>query len=218
MKPALRGLYAVTPDGTDADKLLRLVGKALAGGATLFQFRSKSDDIDAKRKAARLLTVACRYRGAALIVNDDVELAYAVGASGVHLGRDDGDIFHARRRLGRDAIVGASCYADLDRARRMLRDGADYVAFGAVYPSRTKPDATQAPLALIERAHRELPGPICAIGGITLARAPLVMAAGADMLAVASDLFDAPDVERRTRDYLSLLNAPAQGGAPSPVV
>ena len=131
------------------------------------------------------------------IVNDDVELALAVRADGVHLGREDGDLAAARARLpGR--LLGASCYDRPELARRAVAAGADYVAFGSVFPSPTKPAADRAPLALFAL---ELGVPKVAIGGITLENAPQVLAAGADCVAVITDLFDAPDVAARARAY-----------------
>ena len=136
-----------------------------------------------------------------------MELALASGADGVHLGRDDGALGAARRRLG-DRLLGASCYDRLDVARTALAAGADYVAFGSVYPSTTKPGAVRAPLGLFTAA-RALGAPIVAIGGITLERAGEVLRAGADCLAVISDLFDAPDIAARARAYANLFAAQA---------
>jgi thiamine-phosphate pyrophosphorylase len=132
-----------------------------------------------------------------LIVNDDVALALAVDAAGVHLGRDDGELAAARARLhGR--LLGASGYDQPALARRAVAAGADDGAGGAVFDSPTKPAAVRAPLALFAL---DLGVPKVAIGGITLDNAPRVLAAGADALAVISDLFDAPDVAARASQY-----------------
>lgn len=187
----LRGLYAITPeDGSRA-------GLAIASGALCaLQFRDKSAGA-ARLARARRLAQACRAQGVAFIVNDDIELALAVDADGVHLGRDDGDLAAARARLpGR--ILGASCYERPELAERAVAQGADYVAFGSVFASPTKPQAVRAPLALFARDYGVAK---VAIGGITLENAPQVLAAGADVLAVISDLFDAPDVAERARAY-----------------
>lgn len=189
----LHGLYAITPE---APEIVERVQRALEGGIALLQYRRKRRDIDEARQVAAL---ARRYR-VPLIVNDDVELALELDADGAHLGRDDGDLHAARRRLGRK-LLGASCYNDAELARRAIAAGADYVAFGAVFPSRTKPGAMHAPLALFATA---LEVPLCAIGGITLENAPRVIAAGADLVAVVSDLFDAPDVAARAAQYRRL--------------
>jgi thiamine-phosphate pyrophosphorylase len=132
-----------------------------------------------------------------LIINDDVELALAVDADGAHLGRDDGDFSTARKKL-KGKILGASCYDRLDLAQAAVAAGADYVAFGSVFASPTKPQAVRAPLSLFKN---DLGVPKCAIGGITLANAPRAIAAGADLLAVISDVFDAPDIAERCRAY-----------------
>ena len=189
----LRGLYAITPEEAG---MLDKVRQALDGGIALLQYRRKRRDLQEARAIAAL---AHRY-GVPLIVNDDVELALELGAQGVHLGRDDGDLGVARRRLpGR--ILGASCYNDAELARRAIGAGADYVAFGSVFASPTKPAALRAPLALFATA---LEVPLCAIGGITVHNAPQVLEAGADLLAVVSDLFDAPDIAARAAQYRRL--------------
>jgi len=188
----LRGLYAVTPQGMDVERKVRL---ALEGGIALLQYRSKERN---RAQAAAIARLAKDF-GVPLIINDDVELALELGAHGAHLGRDDGDLATARERLhGR--ILGASCYNELAHARTAVAAGADYVAFGSVFTSPTKPDAVRAPLALFRDA-KPLGVPLAAIGGITLENAPQLIAAGADLLAVISDLFEAPDIRQRARAY-----------------
>lgn len=201
MTATLEGLYAVTPDRADSAALLSEVERALAGGVRLLQYRNKSADAALRAEQARSLLDACRRHGARLIVNDDWQLAAAIGAHGAHLGRDDGDVAAARAALGPRAILGVSCYGDLARARKAQGRGADYVAFGSVFASATKPAAPRAPLDLLARGRRELAVPIAAIGGITLDNAPLVLAAGADLLAVITDLFGAADIASRARAY-----------------
>ena len=191
-RPALRGLYAITPDGLPEATLLAKAEAVLAGGAAVLQLRDKSDDAARRLRLAQALAALCRRFGARFIVNDDLALALAAGADGLHLGVDDGDLLAARRALPPGAILGASCYADIELARRAVAAGADYVAFGAVHPSSTKPLAVRAPLSLLGRARAELGVPVCAIGGITLANAAEIVAAGADLIAVVSDLFDPP--------------------------
>jgi len=188
----LRGLYAITPPDLSA------VEAALASGALCaLQYRAKESDARARRRDAEALLARCRAYGVPLIVNDDLELALAIGAEGVHLGRDDGDLAAARARLpGR--LLGASCYDRAELAERAVAAGADYVAFGSMFPSPTKPGAVRAPLALFGRP---LGVPKVAIGGITLENAPQVIAAGADCVAVITDLFGAPDVGARARQY-----------------
>jgi thiamine-phosphate pyrophosphorylase len=134
-----------------------------------------------------------------IIVNDDIELALEVSADGAHLGREDGDLRAARARLA-GRILGASCYDRLELAQAAVATGADYVAFGSVFASPTKPGAARAPHSLFTKA-RDLGVPLAAIGGITLENAPQLISAGADLLAVISDLFEAPDISLRARQY-----------------
>jgi thiamine-phosphate pyrophosphorylase len=193
MRMPERGLYALTPDGDDASALLDAVEAAITGGAVMVQFRQKGlAPAIARSRAERLLAV-CRGRGVPLVVNDDLELAAAIGADGVHLGREDPAVAEARRRLGPDAIVGASCYDSLALARAAAAAGASYLAFGSVFASSTKPQATRVSLDTIRAAAREFALPICAIGGITAGNAAPVIAAGAGLLAVISAVFAEPD-------------------------
>jgi len=188
----LRGLYAITPEGPG---LIEKVRAALEGGVSLLQYRNKA----ARLSEAQALAALARRYHVPLIVNDDVDLALEIGAQGVHLGRDDGDLAIARRKM-KGKILGASCYDDLEAARAAVQAGADYVAFGSVFASPTKPGAVRAPLGLFEEA-KSLKVPLAAIGGITLENAPAVIAAGAGLLAVVSDLFDATDIRRRALQY-----------------
>ena len=203
----LRGLYALTPETPDAADCLARVEAALRGGVRIVQYRDKSADAARQRATAQALRALTRDAGALLIVNDSLPLALAVDADGVHLGGDDGDLAAARRALGPGKILGASCYADFERARAAARAGADYVAFGTVFASPTKPHAVRADLALFGRCRDELGVPSCAIGGITRDNAAAVVAAGADLLAVISDIFqtdDAAAIAARVRAYQPL--------------
>ena len=196
----LHGLYAITP-ALSGSALLEKVAQALAGGIAMLQYRGK----DAQALAeARALAALCRARGVPFIVNDDLELALAADADGVHLGRDDGDLAAARTRLG-GKWLGASCYDSLDAARAAVAAGADYVAFGSVFPSPSKPAAVRAPHALFAQA-KPLGVPLVAIGGITLENTSQLLQAGADCVAVLSDLFDAPDIAARARAYGKLFD------------
>jgi thiamine-phosphate pyrophosphorylase len=202
----LRGLYAITSEalGRDPDRLAAGVRAALAGGARLIQYRDKRRDAPARRQAAEALLALCRERGAALIVNDDVELARAVGADGVHLGAADVPVREARRRLGDGALIGVSCSNRLERAVAAAEDGASYVAFGRFFASRTKPDAPPAELGVLRAARARLRLPICAIGGITPANGAKLIEAGADLIAAVDGVFGAPDIEAAARAYARL--------------
>lgn len=192
-----RGLYAITPEGLEGATLLDAASCALAGGAVALQYRAKAR---ADREFARALVALCRSHEAMLIVNDDAALAADVDADGVHLGRADRSIEQARKILGADRVIGVSCYADLGRARDLAARGADYLAFGSMYASPTKPEAVHCPPQVLTAARR-LDKPVVAIGGITLERAPELVRAGADLLAVISDLFGASDIEARAAAY-----------------
>jgi thiamine-phosphate pyrophosphorylase len=189
----LRGLYAITPESPD---LIDKVRRALDGGIALLQYRRKRHDVG---EARQIIALARRYK-VPVIVNDSIDLALELDADGAHLGRDDGELGAARRRLA-GRILGASCYSDADLAQRAVRAGADYIAFGSVFASPTKPAAVRAPLSLFQQ---DLAVPLCAVGGITLQNAPQLIDAGADLLAVISDLFDAPDITARAAQYRKL--------------
>jgi thiamine-phosphate pyrophosphorylase len=195
----LRGLYAITPDIADRGRLMGLVQRAIEGGIGALQYRCKSLPSSQRLEEAARLAQWCRAGGATFIVNDDPGIAIAADADGAHLGRDDGDLATARARLG-GKLLGASCYDALDAARMSVAAGADYVAFGSVFASPTKPAAVRAPLSLFAAA-KPLGVPLVAIGGITLDNTPQLIEAGADSVAVISDLFDAPDVAARARAY-----------------
>ena len=198
----MKGLYAVTPDEADSERLFALVERVLAGGAPWLQYRNKLAGEAQRAREARRLRELCAAAGARLIVNDDPRLAAEVDAAGVHVGRDDGGVAAARAIVGR-RLVGASCYDRLALAEAAVAAGADYVAFGSVFASPTKPGAVRAPLELFARARR-LGVPLAAIGGITLANAPQAIAAGADALAVIADVFGAPDPQARAAAYTAL--------------
>ncbi|WP_062537877.1 thiamine phosphate synthase [Mizugakiibacter sediminis] len=203
MRPRLsgRGLYAIT-DGPRAD-LLDAAAAALDGGAALLQYRDKTADGPRRLQEARALARLCADRGVPLIVNDDVALAAAAGAAGVHLGEEDAAIAEARARLGDGAIIGASCYDSLARARQLAAAGADYLAFGAFFPSGTKPGARRAAPALLREA-RALGLPLVAIGGITPDNGGPLIEAGADYLAVIAAVFGAADVRAAARRFADL--------------
>ncbi|GAB4355509.1 MAG: thiamine phosphate synthase [Immundisolibacter sp.] len=192
---AIRGIYALADTSLlEEAVLLERVEAALRGGVAVVQYRDKSTDASRRQQQAAALVNLCRRYGAALIVNDDVDLALAVGADGVHLGREDASPALARVRLGAAALIGATCYDRLEWAARALAAGADHVAFGRFYPSSTKPGEIFASLELLRAARATLDCPIVCIGGIRADNAAPLVAAGADALAVAGALF-APGVD-----------------------
>ena len=204
----MHGLYAITDPGLlPDDRLIAGVGAALAGGARAIQFRDKRAETAPKLELARALNALCREFDALFLINDEIELAAAAGAHGVHLGRDDAGVANARERLGHDAVIGVSCYNELDRARHAAQLGADYVAFGRFFPSRTKPRAVQAVPDLLRAARAELDLPLVAIGGITPENGGLLLESGADMLAVIHGVFGAADIEAAARRYAALFDS-----------
>jgi thiamine-phosphate pyrophosphorylase len=193
------GVYVITPSEPPAElELAEAVSCALAGGASLVQYRDKSTDPSRRRLEANALLRLCRAAGVPLIVNDDLHLAAELGADGVHLGRDDPSPATARAILGPSAIIGVSCYNDLRRAAWAAQEGADYLAFGRFFPSRSKPLAVQADPSLL-RAGKAFGLPLVAIGGITPENGPSLLAAGADLLAVIEGVFGQTDITAACR-------------------
>lgn len=199
----LRGLYAITPTALclDPPRLLRDVEAALRGGARLIQYRDKTADHARRLHSARALRALCTRHRARLIINDDVELAAQADADGVHLGLDDCPLIEARARLGPARLIGVTCQDALHRVLDASAGGADYVALGAFFPSRTKPGARRASLDLLQAARVQTALPICAIGGITADRQAPLIAAGADLIAAVDGVFAAPDIAAAAAAY-----------------
>ena len=187
-----RGVYLITPDMADTGQLETLCGKLLKQPVALLQYRNKMASSALKREQCEVLMSLCRNAGVPLLINDDWRLAAELGADGVHLGRDDAHPGTVREALGYQALIGVSCYNDLDRARQAAALDVDYLAFGAVFPSPTKPLAPHASLPLFAEA-RSLGKPTVAIGGIRPDNSAQLRDAGADFIAVISGVFDAPD-------------------------
>lgn len=193
------GLYLLADAAALRHKHLEPV---LRAGVRVLQYREKQQvpSLDSVWRARQL----CRQHGVLFVINDDVDLAQGVAADGVHLGRDDWPVAKARARLGSAFLIGASSYGDLDRAQRAVAEGANYLAFGSFFPSATKPDAEAAPVTILAQARARWPCPIVAIGGITPDNGGSLLAAGADLLAVASGVWTATDPKAATRRYLEL--------------
>jgi thiamine-phosphate pyrophosphorylase len=202
----IHGLYAVTPDISDTDELLRCVRLALQGGARVLQYRNKTADATLKLAQAQALRLLTREFKTTFIVNDDAQLAAQVDAEGVHLGGEDDSVAAARALLGNSKIIGVSCYNRFSLAQEAVRQGADYVAFGAFFSSSIKPGAVQADLALLKTARSELSVPIVAIGGITQQNGASLVAAGADALAVITALWNAPDIQISAQNFSTLFS------------
>ena len=201
-----RGVYAITPDHRSGSDLAAAVATAVEHGVKAVQYRDKSSDAARRRSDAEALLAVCRPRGVPLIINDDVDLALAAGADGVHLGREDEVLGDARARLGDAAIIGVSCYNEASRALAAARKGANYVAFGSFFPSLTKPGAVRATTELITAVRPHIEIPIVAIGGITSANAPSLLESGVDLLAIVNAIFGAPDIARAVRRLTRLVS------------
>lgn len=204
----LSGLYGITdtellPDG---NRLLDACESALRGGMRLLQYRDKVSSSKIRLEHAHELNRLCKEFDATFIINDDVELCKSVKADGVHIGQHDAKLTSARDYLGKDRLVGCSCYNEIDRALAAQANGADYIAFGRFFPSMTKPNAVHAEMTLFDDlAGLELP--ICAIGGITLKNAAELTTKPVDMLAVINALFSADDIEQRARKFCQIHSA-----------
>jgi thiamine-phosphate pyrophosphorylase len=197
------GIYLITPDSADTDSLCAQVDILLRQPVALLQYRNKSADGGLRRQQAEALLAIARAAGAPLIINDDWRLAADIGADGVHLGAEDAAPGQVRAEVGKRMIIGVSCYNDLNRAERLRSEDIDYLAFGAVFSSMTKPAAAQAGLDILMAARR-WDKPVVAIGGITPDNGREVLAAGADYLAVITGVFSDPDPENALANYVNL--------------
>lgn len=204
MSSSINGLYLVTPDCDDTELLSKQVKQALQGGVSIVQYRHKTASDALRLEQASALLSICRQANIPFLINDHVALADNLDADGVHIGQHDGAIGEARAVLGASKIIGASCYNRFELAEQAQAAGADYIAFGACYSSSTKPDAPRATLDLFSKAKQSLLLPVVGIGGITLDNAPPLIAAGADALAVITDIFQASDISARCGQYLPL--------------
>jgi thiamine-phosphate pyrophosphorylase len=202
----IKGLYAITPDETNTELLLTNVGLALQGGASVLQYRNKLADKALQAQQARAILPLCRQYGVPLIINDSLELCLTLDADGVHIGADDGNLADVRATIGKDKLLGASCYNRFDLALAAQQAAVDYVAFGACFASNTKPNAPVADLSLFELAKAQLSIPAVAIGGINLANAGLAIAAGASSVAVIHAIFNADDVKLSAEKFTQLFS------------
>lgn len=196
----LNGLYGIT-DGSTGKELINKVTHAIHGGLKILQYRDKSNDYPTRLADAIQLRELCCRHNIPLIINDDIELAKLLHADGVHLGQDDNDIRHARQRLGDKAIIGISCYNQIDLALAAQAQGANYVAFGTFFNSPTKPNAPTASIKTLQIAKQKIHIPICTIGGITLDNAAQLIDNGADMVAVISGLFSVHDIGTTAKQF-----------------
>ena len=201
------GLYAITdPECSPSYLVIKHVREALSGGARIIQYRDKTTPFAAQIDIAKQLKTLCQNHQAWLIINDSIDLAMACEADGVHLGKNDSNLIQAREALGNQAIIGLSCYNDLSLAQRMQDLGADYVAFGRFFPSKTKPHAPPADLTTLAQARAQLNIPVVAIGGVTALNAPQLIQSGAHSVAVIQGLFGQTNIRQAATDITSLFN------------
>lgn len=205
MQLPLYGLYAITDsDLIPAAQFIETIEQAIMGGAQVIQYRDKSHDKVRQLEQAQAIRDLCQKYQIPFLINDNVALAQQVEADGVHLGNNDVEIATARILLGDDAIIGASCYNQMDLARQALEEGATYVAFGRFFDSATKPEAVHASVDLLREAKEIFDCPLVAIGGITPDNGAELIAAGADCLAVIQGVFGQTDVITAAQRYAQL--------------
>ncbi|MBL4868315.1 MAG: thiamine phosphate synthase [Pseudomonadales bacterium] len=209
----LKGLYAVTatraekhPTDQHLTQLLLAVKSSLEGGTKIIQFRDKDSATEEKLEYAIALKTLCQQYNAALIINDELSIAAELGL-GLHLGREDGCIETARKVLGDNAIIGATCHASLDYAEEAAQQGATYLAFGRFFSSTTKPDASPAPLDILTQAKAQFQLPVVAIGGINLDNAPYAISAGADMVAAVDAIYNVPNITETCQKFQALFSS-----------
>lgn len=194
-------LYLITDENLLSRRtFLRQVQKAVAAGAQIVQLREKATRIRDRLELAKELAVLLHQQKVKLIINDDPSLAKLIGADGVHLGKHDPALEEARAILGQSAIIGVSCYGDIQRALKMEKRGASYVSFGACFSSPTKPKEPVVPLSIFGEAKQKIHIPIVAIGGIKPDNARQVIEAGADCLAIVSSVFGATNIAQATQN------------------
>jgi thiamine-phosphate pyrophosphorylase len=207
MRFPIKGLYAITDtENLSSKAMFNKTEEILRAGARILQYRNKQADDNTRLTEARQLAALCKQFTVPLIINDDIELAKKVGADGVHLGKEDSSIARARERLGNHAMIGYSCYNDLDRANEAMLAGADYIAFGRFFLSPTKPEAVHAKPEIIQKAKQQFDLSVVAIGGITPENGQSLIDAGADMLAVISGIYASDAPFDKTQNYVNLFN------------
>ena len=184
----IQGLYGITPN---KDLNISLIKSAIKKHkVNILQYRHKTRDEKIKLEEAKYLLALCKEHNTLFIVNDDINLCEKVGADGVHLGKNDIQINYARKQLGEELIIGVSCYNSPERAIEAQNIGANYVAFGSIFNSKTKPNAPHCPLSIIENIKNKINIPIVGIGGITFENQKYAYDAGCNSVAMLDGLFN----------------------------
>jgi thiamine-phosphate pyrophosphorylase len=200
----MNGLYLVTPDWDDTQKMLAATEAGLRGGAAIVQYRHKTASPELRREQASQLLALCRRYGKPFIVNDFVDLCLELDADGIHVGGTDISVAQVRAAVGPSKIIGASCYGSMELARSAHQAGASYVAFGGFYPSRVKKYEVSTPPEIVAQAKKEIPVPNVVIGGMTQENSVPLVAQGADMVAAISSVYFADDPEAAARAFVQL--------------
>jgi len=200
----MKGLYLVTPDWNDTDKLIAATEQAIEGGATLLQYRHKTASEALRLEQASALLALCRRLQVPLIINDHLDLCERIDADGIHVGGTDASVADVRTGIGKEKIVGASCYGDLQLARDAAKAGASYVAFGGFYPSLVKKYAVTTPPSIITQALSELSIPLCVIGGMTPQNSRPLIELGAHSVAAISSVYAASDHRSAATEFASM--------------
>ncbi len=200
----MKGLYLVTPDWDDTDALIKATETALSVGIGLLQYRHKTANGELRLEQASALLKLCRQHNVPFIVNDHIDLCIALDADGIHVGGTDASVAVVRTLIGKDKILGASCYGDFALAEQAQIAGASYVAFGGFYPSRVKKYEVSTPAAIVSKAKSQLTLPVCVIGGMTPDNAKPLVKEGADMVAAISSVYSAEDIATAVREFAAL--------------
>ncbi|MFZ0331282.1 MAG: thiamine phosphate synthase [Acinetobacter bohemicus] len=204
----MRGLYLITNDDLLEVLLAKLEGAFANGGIAVLQYRRKKVTKEDQIYEVEYMKALCAEYAVPFVINDDLEMAVKYGV-GVHLGQDDGSIADAAAQLPQGVLIGCSCNNSLELAEQAIAEGANYVAFGAIYATDTKPEAGNIGLETLKQAKAKLNVPICAIGGLTVENSDVVITAGADLCAVISDILGRPmnHISERLDEWSELFSA-----------
>ena len=200
----MKGLYLVTPDWDDTEALIKATEMALTVGVGLLQYRHKTASGELRLEQASALLTLCRQHNVPFIVNDHIDLCLKLDADGIHVGGTDASVAVVRTLIGKEKILGASCYGDFSLAEQAQIAGASYVAFGGFYPSRVKKYEVSTPASIVSKAKAELTVPVCVIGGMTPENAKPLVKEGADIVAAISSVYSAADIATAVREFAAL--------------
>jgi thiamine-phosphate pyrophosphorylase len=200
----MKGLYLVTPDWDDTEALVKATESALSAGVRLLQYRHKTATGELRLEQASALLTLCRQHDVPFIINDHIDLCIALDADGIHVGGTDASVAVVRTLIGKDKILGASCYGDFKLAEQAQTAGASYVAFGGFYPSRVKKYEVSTPASIVSKAKSQLTLPVCVIGGMTPENANPLVKEGADMVAAISSVYSAEDISTAVKKFAAL--------------